>query len=291
MRAARGGWTTSRRGRAADAAVALLALVAAALVVAGLRREARARGYTAIDTRRVRLAVAGRWIDPRWQELLAGRLARLGPVDAEDEGSLRGLVDAVRGLAFVRSVGSPSVIWPNGVRVPVELRPVVACARIGRHFQPIAEDGTVLPGRWPAPPRAGTGFLPVVGPLDAVPRDAQPSDRIDSPAFLAGLSVASSMWACLDASALERLGRVVIDASGSSQAGPEHAGVRLSLEEGREIVFGRAPCEAEPGELPVARKWRSVAEALELLASGERDWGVVDVRWDRPELGPRGAVR
>jgi len=278
-------------GRLVEWAIVILVVGASGLVLIGLRREARASGFTTIDTRRSRLELRGRWVDPRWEEILAHRVAVLGPVDCEDAAGVERVVAAIAGLAFVRVADEPTVLWPDGLRVPVQVADVVACARLGRHFQPIAADGTVLPGLWPSPPPAGTGFLPVIGPLDADWRGLRAGDRIEDPAALRALDVAASMWSCLDPRDLERLGRIVIDAREAQRTSPAVAGTRLLLEEGREVLFGRHPSSGEPGELPAELKWRAVSDALELLARGVSgvDWEVADVRWDRPEIGPRRA--
>ena len=296
------GARVGERGHVLDRVLVILIAVAAIVTIESVDRAARARGYTRIDTSRSRLDPPTGWIDPRWRDVLVYRLAEIGPVDADDEAAIELAIEELASLPFVVAIGEPTVLWPDGLRVPVRFADVVACARVGRFFQPVAADGTILPGRWPSPPPAGAGFLPVLGPVEAVPADLRPGDRLTGVAARGGLAIARSMWAHLDDDAVARLGRVVIDATRAPATSPEEPGARLWLEEGREVLFGRTPDADEPGELPVATKWRSLARALELGAppgaeapalepgaevSEPIDWAVVDVRWDRPELSPR----
>jgi len=276
----------ARRGAALDRALVVLIAIAVALFVVGLRRDVRAE-YGSVRTDRLRLTAPG-WVDPRWQQVAAARLAALGPIDATVPTDVARVVDELTALAFVEEVGFPTTIWPDGLRVPLRTADVVACARIGRHFQPLSAEGRVLPGRWPTPPPAGAGFLPVVGPVTADRRHLATGDRLDDAPGLDGLDVARSLWEHCDDRTVERLGRVVIDATNAPRTAPDEPGTRLLLERGREVLFGRVPSADEPGELPVASKWRSVARTLELeVGPDPLDWAVVDVRWDRPELVPR----
>ena len=65
----------------------------------------------------------------------------------------------------------------------------------------------------------------------------------------------------------------------------------LELENQRRILFGRAPWNGEPGELPSELKFRSIAKAAQLLRGSEhsapQDWSVIDVRWDMPSIQTR----
>lgn len=267
---------------------ALVVLIGAAVVlfVAGLRRQVRAE-YGSVRTDRVRLAAPG-WVDPRWQQLAAVRLASLGPVDATRPEEIATVVNELGALAFVEEVGPPTALWPDGLRVPIRTADVVACARIGRHFQPISAGGSILPGRWPTPPPAGAGYLPVIGPVRADRRHLATGDRLDDRAGLDAVDVARSLWAHLDDPTIERLGRIVIDATNAPLTSPDEPGTRILLEGEREVLFGRAPSADEPGELPVESKWASVTRTLALADGPEPvDWAAVDVRWDRPELRER----
>jgi hypothetical protein len=79
------------------------------------------------------------------------------------------------------------------------------------------------------------------------------------------------------------LGAPVIDATSARAASVSDPGVVLELEDGRRVLFGRAPNSGEPGELPVERKWASLAKAARALRPttvDHRDWSLLDVRWD-----------
>jgi hypothetical protein len=61
----------------------------------------------------------------------------------------------------------------------------------------------------------------------------------------------------------------------------------LWLEHGRRVNFGRTPDCGEPGELPAANKWDSLVRALKALRPttvDARDWSLLDVRWDVPDV-------
>jgi hypothetical protein len=268
----------------------VLALVSLTWFVWQLNQRVEAGQYAVIETGRLRLDAGPGWVDPRWEEELAWLVADLGDVSADDRAALRALAREVESLSFVRAVGEPVVLWPDGLRLEIELREPVACLRVGRQYVPIAVDGTVLSGRWSAPPDRGSGYLPVLvprRPLRPVAGDV-PDDR----ALLDGLSVAASLWSELTPGDLARLGRIVIDARRARETTVEEPGTVLLLENMRTVWFGRSPNLDEPGETPVRLKWASLARALELLdaSSGRErvDWELADVRWDRPSLLPRG---
>jgi len=154
----------------------------------------------------------------------------------------------------------------------------------------VAGDGVVLDGGWDSPPRLGAAFLPRIGRADdALLARARPGDWLAEPEHRAALDVALSMAEHLSEEERAALGRVAIDASGVSHTSVDEPGVRLELEGGRVALFGRAPSAGEPGELSAARKWRSLARALDVYrADPTRDWELVDLRWDRPDLALRG---
>jgi hypothetical protein len=202
----------------------------------------------------------------------------------------------VAALSFVKEVGLPSVAWPDGLWLPVRFRRPVACVATGGAFLCVDADGAVLPGRWLVPPRVGAGWLPVLqwelgrGTVAGAPRERT---RLGAPRALDALSVAASMWEALAPRDLEALGRIVVDARRADRASVEEPGVRLLLENGRLILFGRPACTREPGELPLAWKWRSVSLGLAALRArqSDRDWDLLDVRWDAPEWRLAGATR
>lgn len=268
----------------------LFVLLTAAILVTlvSLRTEMRASGYTTIDATRSRLDPPWGWVDPRWHDQLSHRLAALGPIDSEDPVAIERLRLELDELSFVSAVGEAVALMPDGLRVPVRFADVVACARVGRWFQPVSSDGRLLPGRWPSPPAAGAGYLPVIGPVEAAPPDLRAGQRLPGSVARGGVAVATSMWRHLDDAAIARLGRVVIDATRAVDTSVEEPGTRLLLEGGREVLFGRTPDLDEPGELPVSSKWNSLSRALEALDSDDRatrfNWAVCDLRWDQAEL-------
>ena len=287
-----------RRGRTAWGTLLLLvAVVAAGGWLVALRRDVLASGFAHVDTARARLDVGPGWVDPRWEEELRWSLAELPPPAADDRAALEDVARRVAAHSFVAAVEDLRVVWPDGLRVELRLREPVACVHVGRHFLTVAEDGTLLSGRWPSPPARDAGFLPVLRVLDDLERTGsrRPGARLEEPAALDGLAIAASLWRDLPAAAQARLGRCVIDARRARAASVEEPGARLLLEGERTVLFGRSPNLGEPGELPVATKWAHVDAALRLLEpDGARDeapegldWEVLDARWDRADLQPR----
>ena len=264
----------------------------ALLVVHVVRRDVARARWAEIDPARVVLDPGVDWMDPRWSEELAARMAQQAPFAPDDVEARSQLVAALEELSFVAEVADPTVLWPDGLELPLRLHQPVACVRVGDRFRPVADDGTLLAGLWPSPPPAGAigGWLPVLGPIDRTFDTARAGTRVDGTPFLDALATARSMLASLDGEELGLLGRVVIDASRARAASVEEPGTRLLLEDSRVVFFGRAADTQEPGELPTWMKWRSLARALDLLGPGEPalDWDLVDVRWDEPELRPRG---
>lgn len=269
-------------------------LVAGFLFGQRLERKAEAQGFETVETDRFAFQLGGAaqgweaFLDPRWEQLLADRLARLDDFLADDpEGPLR-VADALAELSFIEELGAPHVIWPDGIEVPLKLRRPVACVAWRGAFYPVAVDwqgeggprGVLLPGASSTPPAFGGGYLPVLGGvtgrLDGV--------WLEEPSLVAALSVADSMWYELDAEGVDRLGRVVIDATRDREASIEEPGTRLELEGGRIVYWGRSPAIGAAGERASADKWRDLSAALALLDPGAtdpvRDWTLVDLRWD-----------
>ncbi len=283
---------TRRRGRWLARFGTVLALCSMAWFLWQLDGRVEAVEYALIETDRVRLDAGPGWVDPRWEGELTRRLAAHGDVLADDREAILAVAREVEALSFVCSVAEPVVLWPDGLRLEIELREPVACLRAGRQYLPVAADGTVLSGRWSAPPDRDSGYLPVLvprRPLRPVAGEV-PADR----AIHDGLSVAASLWSTLSPADLARLGRIVIDARRARQATVEEPGTVLLLENARTVWFGRSPNLGEPGETPVRLKWTSLSRALKLLdesdaTGGETlDWELADLRWDRPSLLPRG---
>jgi hypothetical protein len=269
-----------------------IAICASVLFLLALRRDVDAAEFSRVDTSSARLDAGAGWVDPRWSDEVADRVAQLEAFPCDDAEAIARVAEELRALSFVAGVDQPEVLWPDGLRVVVRLRMPVACIRAGREYLPVCADGTLLSGAWPTPPARGPGFLPVIA-LDEVP-SFRPGTALWSPDALDGLAVAVSMWEKLDDVALARLGRAVIDARRARKASVEEPGTVLLLENGRRVLFGRAPTTSEPGELPCERKWASLSNALAVLpdkgapwAGPPCDWELVDVRWDVPEMLPR----
>jgi hypothetical protein len=274
----------------------------------GISQGVKAAGFERIEPRSSRLDVPGRFVDPRWQDLLRARLATLPPVSPHDRRGIERIAALVASLPFVAQVGEPSVLWPDGVDVPLRLRRAAACVRVGNEFMTVAEDGTILPGRWPTPtwvellPAHGSapakeGFLPVIGPNDGAFDDARAGDRLTQPRHVDALAVALSMRAALAKEDFELLGPPLIDATDSRRASVEVPGVVIRLEGRRTVWFGRAPGSGAVGERPVENKWKDLHVAAARLrgldgvppSAEARDWSLLDVRWDTSDITWRDA--
>jgi hypothetical protein len=275
----------------------------------GISQGVQAAGIERIEPRSSRLDVSGRFVDPRWQDLLRARMAALPPISPHDRDGVERIAALVASLPFVAEVGEPCVLWPDGVDVPLKLRRAVACVRAGADFLTVAEDGTILPGRWPTPTwveilpgdgitPAKEGFLPVIGPNDGAFDRARPGDRLREARHVDALAVALSMRAALDKIDFELLGPPLIDATDARAASVEIPGVVLRLENRRTVWFGRAPGSGAVGERPVADKWRDLHKAALRLrgldatppSPDARDWSLLDVRWDTSDITWRDAA-
>jgi len=273
--------------------VPLALLVAGSIWALGrLDEPVRAAEFTAIDLKRLVLRPPqGAFSDPRWEAELSSALARVAPPDARDPAALARVADMVGRLPFVAEVGTPRVLWPDGLEVPVRLREPVACVRTGEEFRVVAEDGVILPGNWPAPPVIEGRPLPVIGPNDGAFDKRPAGSRLAERRHLDGLAVALSMRSELPAADAQTLGPLLIDATRSAATSADEPGTLLELEGQRLVLFGRAPGSGEPGELPDELKWRSLSKAAALLRSdgsaGVQDWSVADLRWDTPAIRMR----
>lgn len=244
-------------------------------------------GFTTIDPRRTRIEGQSGFVDARWRTFLSNRLATLPAVSSLDGQGVLGISSAIASLPFVAEVGEPRVLWPDGYDVPIRLRTPVACIRVRDEFLSVSDDGVILPGAWTQPPWVAGGWLPVLGPNDRSLDRARPGQRLSERRRLDALATAASMREALLPEDFQAMGPPVIDASHASRASVEDPGIVLLLEGQRAVYFGRRPDSGEPGELPTDRKWVSLARALKLLRpeTGEvKDWSVVDVRWDDPEI-------
>jgi hypothetical protein len=270
------------------------AVTGAFLVAERIAATPAARALVTVDTCRARLVpgapgehTGDQWVDERWSRELSAALAAVDPFPVDDAEGAEELARQIGALPFVAEVGTPRALWPDGVEVPVRLRRPAACVLSGDGFLSVAEDGTLLPGGFPAPPWIGAGYLPVIGPNDGAFDAARPGERLVEARHLDALSVAISMRAALDQEVFETMGPPLIDATRAREASVEEPGVRIDLEGARRVLFGRAPSCAAPGELPAALKWRSLARAVRELRHGDRDWDRLDVRWDEPVMRVR----
>ena len=262
----------------------------------GANSGAAADPFAVIDPRFARLDGYAVFVDDRWRPALAARLASLPEISAEDPEPLEPIRATLASLPFVAEVGVGTVLWPDGYRVAVRLRKPVACLHVARAadaggYLLVAEDGVVLPGEWKRPPWVAGGWLPVLGPLEEPARGSdaslRPGAKIGERRHLDALAVAVSMRGALAAEDFETLGAPVIDATNARAASVTEPGVVLELEEGRRVLFGRAPNSGEPGELPTEQKWASLAKAARALrptTAERRDWSALDVRWDVPDI-------
>lgn len=266
----------------------LLGAAALGWLVNHLARSAAAAGFTTIDTRRVRLD-GPVWTPPDWEEWMGARIAERGPLSSLDSQGIQQLVAELEAMPSVLSVRQSKVLWPDGLAIEVALRRPIACVRTGAEFLGVAADGVLLPGYWSAPPNTGDGFLPVIGPNDGALDGLVAGDRLTEEKHLDALSVALSLRQHLAPEMQRELGPVLIDATHAAAAAVEEPGTRLYLEERRLVLYGRPPRAAMPGELPEKQKWAHLAHALELLQEDPPlDWDLVDLRWDRARIRPRG---
>jgi hypothetical protein len=264
----------------------------AILLRAYQQRRVSETGYELVDTAAVLPQFEQPWADARWGPELAARVAQLAPFAPTDAAAVEGLLHCVRGLSFVRQVRAPRVLWPGGLELQVELRRPVACVQVAGRYFAVDAEGMVLSGFWSTPPYFGFHALPVIGPNDGALSDFQPGLQLIETRHLDALDVARSLWEELEPKAIERLGRCLIDASDGRSGDLATGGVRILLEDQRVVLFGRAPVAAGPGELPSRLKWQHFARGLALLdrAGEHSDWALLDVRWDEPEVRPRGAA-
>ncbi len=269
----------------------------------GISDGVSASGVERIDPRSSRLDTQASFADERWNDLLRAQLARLPSVSPHDRAGIERIAAVVASMPFVAAVGEPRVLWPDGVDVPLRLRRPVACVRQGAEFLHVAEDGVILPGRWPSPTwvefaPGRMGFLPVIGPNDGAFDLARPGERLTQARHIDALSVALSMREALDADDSKLLGPPLIDATNARTASVEVPGVVIQLERRRTVWFGRAPNSGAIGERPVERKLLDLHKAALLLRGLDatpppaeaHDWSLLDVRWDTSDVTWRDAV-
>lgn len=280
----------------ANSRLGLVALLASVVAIAWflivIARDVEAARFTRLELRAVRVDSGPGWVDPRWGPALEQALAALPEMNADDPTTVEVIRQTLAGLPFVAEVGEVRVLWPDGVRLQVRWREPVACVRTGDGFALVSSEGVVLPGEWSAPPGRAYGYYPLIGAGETARAELEAGAWLQDERWLDGLSVARVLAKGLQPDDWIRLGRIVIDTRESRSASVEHPGVVLWFEGGRRAFFGRAPHLDEPGELPVARKCQSLSLALRRLDEGPDhvDWELVDLRWDQPELLPRGGL-
>ena len=245
-----------------------------------------------IDPADARVVAAPEWVDSRWLEHVLVLLEQQPPFGVEAPLELEALRAELAHLSFVERVERCELSSARGLELELTLREPVACIPVRGEFALVDEDGVVLEGRWPEAPRLGRAWLPVLGPSDdPLFERARAGDWLVEPEHTDALDVALSLAEHLDEDRRAGLGRIVIDARSARGATVFEPGVRLELEGERVALFGRAPGTDEPGELAADSKWQALGRALELFerdpAGG--DWGLVDLRWDRPDIALRAA--
>ena len=285
----------SKRGAVPVWVPLLLLFMGIVLGLKALQREARARGVAQIDVTRYRLLAESQWLSAAWTDELERILVEVRTLPVDDPAKLAEFVAEVESLPFIAKVGQYSVQWPDGLIVPVKLREPVACIRTGgRDFLPVSADGMVLGGYTYAPHEAYGGWLPTLGPhglVEEIQGPLEPGDQIEVPEVLAALGVADSMWGYMGVEDPRRMRRVVIDATAqeapvldrvASELEPAQlpGGVKIDLEGGRRVFFGRPPVPVHSGELPVGVKWTHICNALEEADVGSSHWALLDVRFD-----------
>jgi hypothetical protein len=238
-----------------------------------------------VDPASAKLVDVPTWVDPRWLERVRVELARTPPFACSERSFLEPLAASLRALSFVAAVERCELAADGELRLELTLRKPVACIPSRGDYLLVDEDGVVLEGRWPLPPRLANVPLPVLA-ADELFERARPGDWLVEPEHEDALDVALSLFAHTTPEERARLGPVEIDARRGRVASVEEPGVRLTLAGERQALFGRGPSSDEPGELAPAAKWRSLARALELFERNPalHDWSLVDLRWDRPEL-------
>lgn len=276
----------SRSGRVPTWLVLSLGAAALFCGVELLGERLYAQGYTHVDMHCVKIEVLTEefYVPPEWSEFVAVRTADLGHLSVDDPEEVAQVVEALKELPFIRSVGEPRVIWPNGIEVEVRLRRPVACISIGSGFRLVSEDGVVLPGFSVSPPHDGVAPFPLVAWDDSL-GDLAAGDLFPLDKHFAAVSVALSMQDCLKADEdRSLLGSIRIDADRADLASVEEPGVRIYLEGSREVWFGRSLLGKTPGEMPAEEKWRHLVRHLREPSEGGREWAVLDVRFDRAQV-------
>lgn len=275
----------SRRGRVPTWFVLLLGAGALFVGVELLVERQFAEGYSLVDTGRAQIVCedAEPCAPAEWSELIAARLSELGPLDANDSRSVEDVKGVLDELSIFRSVSAPRVLWPDGIEVDVRLRKAAACVQFEGGFRSISRDGVVLPGFSVAQPLDEIALLPLIAIGEEV-RHLMTGDVLPRDQDFDALSVAVSMQDHLSPEHRARMGEVLIEPQAPGETSVSGAEVSLKIQGSRGVLFGRPPIAGHAGELPEEKKWGHLAEYLDDYPTSERDWAVLDVRWDVPEV-------
>jgi hypothetical protein len=275
----------SRRGRVPTWFALLLGAGALFAGVELLDERQSAEGYSRVDTARAKILCdeSEPCAPGEWSELVAARLAELGPLDANDPEAVEGVKDVLDGLSIFRSVSAPRVLWPDGIEVDVRLRRAAACVQSEGGFRSISRDGVVLPGFSVSQPLDELGLLPLIAMGEEV-QHLMEGDLLPRDEDFDALSVAVSMQDHLSADHRASMGEILIERSPSGSTTGRDPEISLKIQNSRGVLFGRPPIAGHPGELPEEKKWGHLAEYLSDYPTSDRDWAVLDVRWDVPEV-------
>ncbi len=275
----------SRRGRVPTWFALLLGAGALFAGVEFLGERSFAEDYSLVDTRRAQIVDSDSesCAPAEWSEIVAARLAQLGQLDANDPDAIESVRDALGELSIFRSVSAPRVLWPDGIEVDVSLRRAAACVQFEGGFRSISRDGVVLPGFSVLQPVDELGPLPLIAMGEEV-RHLMTGDVLPRDEDFDALSVAVSMQDYLSSEHRALMGEVLIEPEGpgsTSAGGPE---VLLKIQGSRGILFGRPPIAGHPGDVPEENRWNLIAAYLEDYPKADRDWALLDVRWDVPRV-------
>ena len=244
-----------------------------------------AEGHFEVETDRVKINVRAldAYVPDGWSEFVAVRLSTLEGIFVDDPDAVARVVDELESLPLFRSVGESSVIWPDGIKVEVRLRRLVACVKTGGGFFPVSEDGVILPGFSVSPMSDGVSPMPLIA-WDRSLRDLAVGETLREDLHFDALSVALSMQIHLPPEVRESLGSILIDAEGVDLASVTNPGVVLFLSGSRAVLFGRPPLRGHSGELPAELKWDHLVEHLQATTDSGREWEVLDIRFDRANV-------
>ena len=275
----------SRRGRVPTWIVLVIGAGALFIGAELLSERLYAQGHFEVRTESVRILPQDphAHIPAGWSEFVAAHMSTLERVLVDDPDAVALVEAKLRSLPLFHDVAAPRVIFPDQIEFDVRLRRIVACVKTGGGFLPVAEDGMILPGFFVQPMSDGVGPVPLIA-WDESLAHLREGDGLPEGRHFDALSVALSMQRHVPAEVRESLGPIRIDASRAQLASVRDPGVVLYLSERRAVLFGRAPLDGHPGELPEELKWSHLVGSLGATDARGRAWEVLDVRWDQPEF-------